>query len=90
MVRSECDEDGQHAKGDKVSLTLGNWVGIIAVGVSVVVVPLLALQGRITTLENKADYHAARIGQIESSMQATRGEILSEIRELRSDIKHAK
>lgn len=93
MVRSKCDEDGQHVKTDRVSLTVGNWVGIVGllgVFVSCIVVPMLSLQYRLTTVENKTEYSATRIGKIEDSMQATRGEILGEIRELRNDIKRAK
>lgn len=73
--------------GDRVSLTLGNWVGVVAVLASVIVVPLLALQGRITTVESDTRYNGARIDRIEAAAQSTRGEILGEIKELRSDIK---
>ncbi len=79
-----------NSEGERVSLTLSTWVGIVAVLASVIVVPLLALQGRITTVENKAEYTSARVDKIETAADRTRTEILGEIKELRSDIKQIK
>lgn len=76
--------------GEKVSLTLSTWVGIVAVLASVIVVPMLALQGRITTVENQGEYNSRRIDKIETAADRTRTEILGEIKELRSDIKQIK
>lgn len=73
--------------GDKVSLTIGTWAGVITSLVSAIAIPCFALQGRLSTVEAKQDAQQKQIDHDESESRESRREILAAIRVVQQDVR---
>lgn len=72
---------------DKVSLSVSNWLGLIVTVVIAVGTPILMLQARLTTVEVNQVNMQRQIDNESQRNNATRGEILGAIKDLRAELK---
>lgn len=73
--------------GDKVSLTIGNWAGIVVTLVGAMAAQWFLLQGRVTTLEVNYVNMQRQLGDQDSRSTAARAEILTAIKDLRAEMR---
>lgn len=68
--------------GNKVSLTGGNWAGILSTTGAALLGQWLLIQQRVASLEYKADAVEVRVGQLETALSSGLSEVRTDIKEI--------
>lgn len=73
--------------GTKVSLSIGNWIGLASLIFTTVGVPCMVLQGRLTVVEIRTENLEKQYEQESGRNNQKWSEVLAEIRAVRQELK---